>query len=271
MTAGRGPSICLFGLGEAGSLLAADLWRAGATVSAYDPAEVGTPEGVVRHVHPALAVRHADLVLGLTAGSEAKLALLQALEAIGGGAVYADLSTASPQVKSELAGLAARQELEFVDVALMAAVPGNGLATPALAAGEAAARLAGALNPLGARIEPVDGPPGAAAGKKLLRSVMTKGTAAVLIEAVRAGAAADDLAWLWSNMARELDGADEWWMRHQVTGSKAHARRRRDEMTAAVEMLEGLGVAPTMTRSTVASLDELVAGALPDLPPPRRS
>lgn len=257
----------MFGLGEAGSLLATDLLRAGASVTAYDPAEVGTPDGVVRHVHPALAVRHAELVLGLTAGSEAKLALLQALEAIGGGAVYADLSTAAPGMKSELARLAARRELDFVDVALMSMVPGRGLATPALAAGRAAGRLAGSLNPLGARIEPVDGPPGTAAGKKLLRSVMLKGTAAVLVEAVRAGAAADDLAWLWTEVAGELDHADEDWMRRLVTGSETHARRRRDEMVAAVQMLEGLGVEPTMTRATVAGLTHLLEGRdLPELP-----
>jgi 3-hydroxyisobutyrate dehydrogenase-like beta-hydroxyacid dehydrogenase len=262
-------SVCFFGLGEAGSVLAADLSRAGASVSAYDPAPVGTPAGVERQVHPALAARSADVVLAATAGLEARLALLQAIDAITPGTVYADVSTAAPGVKLGLADEAVQRDIAFTDVALLAMVAGHGLATPALASGPGAARLAELLNPFGARIEPIGGLPGAASAKKLLRSVMMKGTAAVLLEAVRAGAAADDLDWLWANLVAELSGADETWMRRLVEGSRVHARRRLDEMEAAVAMVEGLGVEATMTRSTVASLLELLDGAdLPDLPRP---
>ena len=38
--------ICVFGLGEAGSLIAADLAAAGVEVHGYDPAGVATPPGV---------------------------------------------------------------------------------------------------------------------------------------------------------------------------------------------------------------------------------
>ncbi len=253
-------------MGEAGSLLAADLLTAGAEVSAYDPADVATPDGVRRFVHPALAVRHADVVLGLTAGADAKLALLQSLEAIADESVYADLSTGSPQLKHELAGYAASRDIDFADVALMSMVPGNGLGTPSLAAGTGADRYREVLNGLGGQVEAIGGPPGAAAAKKLLRSVMMKGTAAVLVEAIRAGAAIDDLEWLWSNLANELSGADEQWMRRLVTGSKDHARRRTDEMEAAAAMLDGLETPSVMTTATVASLRELIDGELPDLP-----
>lgn len=246
--------------------MAADLLVAGAEVSAYDPAEVATPDGVQRFVHPSLAVRHADVVLGLTAGSDAPLALLQSLEAIGTESVYADLSTGSPQLKTELAGYAASRSIPFADVALMSMVPGNGLATPSLASGTGAEEYEGILNQLGGRVEFVDGPPGTAAAKKLLRSVMLKGTAAVLIEAVQAGAAFDDLDWLWSNLNREITGADEQWMRRLTTGSKTHARRRKAEMEAAATMLEDLDSPSVMTRATIASLGELIDGELPDLP-----
>ena len=128
--------------------------------------------------------------------------------------------------------------------------------------------LADVLNPLGAEIEPMPGLPGAATAKKLLRSVLMKGAAAVLIEAVQAGAAADDLEWLWANLADELTGADEDWMRRLVEGTTVHARRRLDEMEAAARMLEDLGVEPTMTRSTVTSLDRILEGDdVPELPP----
>ncbi|MEM9564318.1 MAG: DUF1932 domain-containing protein [Actinomycetota bacterium] len=265
---GTGLRVCLFGLGEAGGLLATDLVDAGVAVSAYDPAEVPTPAGVTRRVHPALAARPVDVVVGATGGGEARLALLQAIDAMAPGTLYADVSTSSPGLKLHLADEAVQRDLKFVDVALMSMVPGNGLATPALAAGLGAGRLADLLNPLGARVEPIDGPPGSATAKKLLRSVLMKGTASLLVEAVRAGAAADDLAWLWNNLADEFDVAGEPWMRRLVAGSRLHARRRLGEMEAAAAMLETLGIEPTMTRATVASLTDLVAGAgIPDLPP----
>lgn len=253
-------------MGEAGSLLATDLHKAGADVSAYDPDDVLTPDGVSRFVHPSLAVRPADLVLSVTSGVDAKLALLQSLEAIRSDAVYADLSSGSPQMKVDLAEYAAKRDLDFADVALMAMVPGNGLATPSLAAGSGADRYTETLNELGGRVETVGGPPGTAAAKKLLRSIMMKGTAAVMVEAVRAGAAIDDLEWLWSNLSAEVGGADERWMRRLVTGSKTHAERRKAEMEAAAELLGDLDVPSVMTRATVESLAQLIDGDLPELP-----
>ena len=41
-------NIGIFGLGEAGSLIATDLAAAGVEILAYDPADVATPSGVIR-------------------------------------------------------------------------------------------------------------------------------------------------------------------------------------------------------------------------------
>src|SRR5438094_425662 len=117
--------VALFGLGEAGSLIAADLVKAGVTTAAYDPAKVPTPTGVVRHDNPANAVADAQVVIGLTAGSDAVTALVQALSQIPATALYADFSTNSAGKKREMAKLAAARSLPFVDVALMGIVPGN--------------------------------------------------------------------------------------------------------------------------------------------------
>lgn len=261
-------NICIFGLGEAGSLLAADLLAAGAELHGFDPAEVGTPEGVERYVHPSLAVRNADLVLAVTGGADAKLAMLQSLDAVRTDAVYADLSTSSPALKNELAAVAGQRELQFADVALMASVPGLGLTTPALVAGSGATRCASLVNDLGGRMEPIEGPPGAAAAKKLIRSVMMKGTAAVLLESLEAGAAIDDIEWLWENLTGEITSADRSWLRRLVTGSKTHAQRRIHEMEAAEDMLDSLSVPAPMTRATIESLNRLLDVDPPELPFP---
>ena len=260
--------ICIFGLGEAGSLFAADLATAGAEVIGFDPADVPTPPGVNRVVHPALAVRNAEVILSLTSEADSKLAILQAIEAISPDALYADLATSSPTVKIDLEHMAQRKGFTFTDVALLAMVPGNGLATPSTASGPGAQRYADAINPLGGYVEPLAAATGVAAGRKLLRSVMMKGFAAVTVEAVEAGAAADDLSWLWRNLSTEIERADEDWLRRLVLGSKLHAARRHGEMVSATAMLRALGVDPVMTTATATALESLIDDAveLPELP-----
>ncbi len=256
--------ICVFGLGEAGSRLASDLVLAGAYVQAFDPAEIPTPEGVVRYVHPALAVRGSDLVMAVTAASDAKLAFFQAFEAMSVGTTYADLSTADPNLMVQLADVAQAKSLAFADVALMRTVRGYGLATPTVAAGPGAAAYAEMINSIGGYVDRLDGAPGSASAKKLLRSVMLKGTAAVLIEALRAGAAADDLEWLWGNLVDEIDTADETWLEHLVEGATTHTNRRLDEMRSALGLLDSLDVPAPMTEGTIESLRALSeSGTLP--------
>lgn len=141
--------ITVFGLGKAGSVIAADLARTGAEVHGYDPAPVPTPEGVIRHDAPGPAVEGSRMVLAITASVDAEEAMTQALHEIGQGTIYADLSTAPPSLKVDLSEVAAHHEIDLVDVALMGTVPGSDLATPSLASGPGAARYAAVMNSLG--------------------------------------------------------------------------------------------------------------------------
>lgn len=258
--------ICIFGLGEAGSLFAADLIAAGAEVAGYDPAEVVAPDGLRRAAHPALAVRRAELIMSFTAAADAGDALLQAIDAVDRSALYADMSTAPPSLKIELAQLAERRGIGFVDGAMMALVPGNGVSTPCLASGPGAHRFADTLNLFGGAVEPLDAPAGVAAGRKLLRSSAMKGIAAVLIESARAGTAAADLEWLWAHLGDEFGQADQAWMTRLVTGTGIHSARRLDEMTSVRDMLIELGVDPIMTTATVESLRHADRYGVPTVP-----
>jgi 3-hydroxyisobutyrate dehydrogenase-like beta-hydroxyacid dehydrogenase len=258
--------IAVFGLGEAGGLIAADLAARGVEVAGYDPAPVADPVGVRRCVHPAEAVAGADFVLGITAAADAATALGQALDEIPTRAVYADFATAAPRLKQELAARAAARRLPFVDVALMAPVPGKGLATPAGISGNGAASFEAVFVPLGMPVERVGEVAGEAALRKLLRSVMMKGLAALLIEAMRAGRNAGVGDWLWQNMVHQLAVADGPLLARLVSGTKVHALRRLHEMEAAEALLNDLGVDPVMTRSTVESLRRIPSEELPVLP-----
>ncbi|MCY4629348.1 MAG: NAD(P)-binding domain-containing protein [bacterium] len=265
MTLG-GLTVGFFGLGEAGSLISADLAAAGAAVTGYDPAPTGTPEGVRRVTDPRSAVEGADLVMAATAAADAMDALIQALDAIPAGAVYVDLSTASAVRKQDLAAVAATRSLAFTDVALMAMVPGNGVYGSSLASGPGAARYVEMLAPIGVPVEWVGEEPGIAATRKLLRSVVMKGVPALMIESLRAAEAAGLAPETWDNLIGQLSSADEGFIRTLLEGTATHSARRTAEMEAATQLLESLGVDPLMTRATVEIHRRMPRDGLPELP-----
>jgi 3-hydroxyisobutyrate dehydrogenase-like beta-hydroxyacid dehydrogenase len=170
-------------------------------------------------------------------------ALTNALPGLRPGTVWADLNTASPGLKASLER-AAGPAVAVVDVALMSPVPGKGLRTPMLVSGSAAERYAEVLAPLGAEVTVQPGPVGEAISRKLLRSVFYKGLAAAVVEALAGAEAAGCADWLAGNISAELAGFDERTIDRLVEGTHKHARRRADEMAAAAEQLEDLGVAP---------------------------
>lgn len=246
--------VAVFGLGEAGTLIAADLAAAGACVGGYDPGSRPTPALVTLHADPGSAVEGVELVLAVTTAADARAALCQALDQIPRRALYADLSTASAAQKRDLAGLADQRGLEFADVALMAPVPGRGIRTPQLVSGTGASRYVELMAPLGASVTTVGDAPGDAASHKLLRSIVMKGLAALVIEALRAGEAAGVRDWLWDHLITEITAADEGLLVRLIEGTTRHGERRRVEIAAAVELLDELGVEPTMSQATLESL-----------------
>ena len=248
--------VAVLGLGEAGSAIAADLCAAGAVVRGFDP-RVPPGPGVTGCAGDADACRGAAVVVSLTCAHESEGALMAALPGMHPGAIYADLNTASSALKAHLAGLAEMAGIGFADVALMSPVPGNGLRTPMLAAGPAAERFAGLFGPLGAAVEVLAGPPGAAAARKLVRSVFYKGLAAAVIEALRAARAAGCEDWLRDNIAQELAGASAATVDRLEQGSVRHAARRIDEMAAASEQLRRLGVPPRIASASEQWLRQL--------------
>ena len=236
--------IAVLGLGEAGSEIARDLVAAGADVRGFDPRlpdAVRAVPGVQVRADEADAVRDAELVLSVNSSHDAVTALRNALPAVRAGTVWADLNTASPGLKAELAEVAG-PDVPVVDVALMSPVPGRGLRTPMLVSGEAAERCAHLLAGLGADVSVLPGPAGAASSRKLLRSVFYKGLAAAVVEALTGARAAGCADWLLADVRAELAGFDERTVDRLVEGSHRHARRRTDEMSAATRQLEELGV-----------------------------
>ena len=237
--------IAVLGLGEAGSLIAGDLAAAGVGVRGYDPAVAAGP-GITDTGSEAEAARSADLVLSVNSAKAAVDAFRAGRAGLKPGALWADLNTAAPAVKRELAGLAGAGGIPFADVAMMAPVPGRGLRVPMLASGDGAGRYARLLVPLGAGVEVLAGPAGLAATRKLLRSVFYKGMATAIVEALEAARAAGHEQWLRGHIEAELAESDARSVARFVDGTTRHAVRRAAEMEAAADMLTELGVPPAM-------------------------
>ena len=214
------------------------------------------PDGVARVDDPAAAAAGSAAVLALTTASTALAAAESALPGLGTGAVYADLNTAAPALKRELAALVADAGARFADVALLGPVPARGLGTPALASGSGAQAFAELLGPLGMPVEVVSDRPGDAATLKLLRSVFMKGLAASVLESLTAAEAAGHAGWLRNEIASVVG---EPLVERLVEGSRRHAARRVEEMEAARELLLELGVEPRVAAASASVLAEIAA------------
>lgn len=247
----------VLGLGEAGARYAADLVAAGWPVVGYDPAPTSTPDGVVRAHSIAEAVREAELVLSFTGEPASATAAASAGGSLPPGARYADFNTSAPATKRAVEQACSAP---VADVAVLAPVPREGARTPLIASGEAAADLAAALRPVGASVEVLGEPVGAAAGRKLLRSVFMKGLAAAAVEADTAGAAAGCQDWIREQMAAELGPRGPELVERLIGGTRAHAGRRVHEMRASHAHLDELGVPAPVVEASLRWLRELSEG-----------
>lgn len=123
-----------------------------------------------------------------------------------------------------------------------------------IVSGEGADQYAAILAVFGVTVAVQPGPAGAAISRKLLRSVFWKGVAAAAVEAMTAADPAGCGQWLHENIKTEFAGFDEDTLDDVLDSSRKHARRRADEMAAAADQLQELGV---VTRITAAARDQL--------------
>lgn len=250
-------TVALLGLGEAGSAIGADLVAAGVRVRGWDPDPARTVDGVERAGSAEEAVAGADVVLSLNAGSVAVAAAQSVAGTLGAGQLYADLNTASPETKRQIAAAVAPSGAAFADVALLGPVPGNGVRTPCLVSGGGAARFGEVFGELGMPVETLGPEPGEAATRKLLRSIFMKGLAAAVIESLAAAEAAGCAEWLRREIETALAAADARLVDRLIAGSRMHARRRADEMEAATRLVVELGLEPRVASATDAVLRSL--------------
>jgi 3-hydroxyisobutyrate dehydrogenase-like beta-hydroxyacid dehydrogenase len=251
-------SVAVLGLGEAGSRLASDLVAAGVHVRGYDPYVTGDVEVSVRAGDLESAVAGCNAVLSVNTAKVALDVAAAVLPALATEALYADLNTASPALKRELAALVADAGVRFVDVGLLGPIPDRGLGAPAIASGIGAQEFADLFRPLGMPVTVVSGEAGDAAALKLVRSVFMKGMAASAVESIQAAEAAGHADWMRTEIAAVIG---EQLLERLLEGSRTHAVRRVDEMEAARDLLLELGLEPRIASASASLLTELAASS----------
>jgi 3-hydroxyisobutyrate dehydrogenase-like beta-hydroxyacid dehydrogenase len=246
----------MLGLGEAGSRLAADLVALGAEVRGYDPDPGRRAPSVAMTPDPASAATGSDVVLSACSARAALDAAAACLPALNETMIYADLNTAAPELKRELAGLVGGAGAPFADVALLGPIPQRGLEAPVLASGDGARAFAELFEPLGMPVQLISEEAGDAAALKLVRSVFMKGLAAAVVESMEAAERAGHAGWLAEEIVAMIGRP---FFERALEGSRKHAARRVDEMEAARDLLVELGVEPWIASASAAQLAELAA------------
>jgi 3-hydroxyisobutyrate dehydrogenase-like beta-hydroxyacid dehydrogenase len=251
----------VIGLGEAGATYAAALVAAGHSVTGFDPVAPSTPAGLTRVATAAAACAGADVVLVFTGAAAARSVAQECLPVLPAGSCYADFTSSSPHVMQELGQLPGAAL--FADVAILGPVPTQGVKTPLMVSGPGSRAVAELLSPLGADVEIADGEPGAAMAHKLLRSVLMKGMASIVVEAVTAGRAAGLEDWIRAQIARQLAGDGQAVIDRFLTGTAKHAVRRSKEMQDTASYLSDLGVPSEMTAASAAALSRMAQETAP--------
>ncbi len=206
------------------------------------------------------AVAGASLVLSAVPASAAAAVASEAAGLIATGALYVDVTPASPGEKEMAAAAMSTRGARYVDAALMGTVVVAGAAVPMLACGPGVAAFAELAPSLGLDVSQLEGPAGSAARVKLLRSIYFKGRDALIVEMLLAARKYGVEAPLVASIRPQPEDAEFSALAARTLRSLAvHATRRAEELERAEGVLADAGVESTMTRAAAGRLHRLGA------------
>jgi putative dehydrogenase len=249
--------LTVLGLGEAGSLIARGLADQGVDVIAFDP---------LRPKHPVVplmasaeaAVAEADVVFSINSSTVSLKVAQEVAGQLKIGALYCDLNTGTPALKKRLSEIIPMGS--FVDVAVMKPVPGLSEKVPMSVAGAGAQKFVELFASLDMDVTYVSEIAGDAAARKLIRSILAKGMAAVVIDALWAAKELGLQDWAIEEIYREFDTNSSTTVKRYLDGTQQHAKRRSVEMADVVEMLSDVEYESTMVRGVELTLSRVIHG-----------
>ena len=258
------PKIGFIGLGEVGFAYARALIQGGLPVEnvralylgdrpGADPqraARRAAELGIAFHEQPQAFAPGLDLVVSAVSPRGALESARLIAAHLGLSQCLLDVNSVGPGTKEAIAGLVAAAGAETADGAIMGLPASSGRITVTLS-GPCAERVAAMLAPFGAQVEVVGDRVGMAATLKMSRSIVMKGLAMLIIEALWAARKAGVEAQVLKGLEESIHERDFGDMVHRfVCGSLQHAGRRVGEMEEVAAFLGELGVPADMTRAT---------------------
>jgi 3-hydroxyisobutyrate dehydrogenase-like beta-hydroxyacid dehydrogenase len=258
--------IALIGLGEVGRILAEDLAKRGAVLSAWDlkfataesPPSRAAAELGARKAESALdAARGAALVISAVTAAQDVEAARAAASGLGKGAFFLDLNSASPGMKRASAEIVEAAGGRYVEAAVMSPYPPKRLGSPTLLGGPHAEEFLPFARDLGFTGMRVFAPEvGKASAAKMCRSVMIKGVEALLSESLLSARyyGVEDV--VLASLTDLFPGPD--WpqlARYMISRTLEHGVRRAEEMREVARTVDEAGVSPWMSVATAERQD----------------
>jgi 3-hydroxyisobutyrate dehydrogenase-like beta-hydroxyacid dehydrogenase len=255
------------GFGGAGYGLAKGLHQAGLTeILFYDRMQQTPPyaEVIRRHAEEMGALpagrmeellSRVEVVISCVTGAMAASVAEEAAPFLRTGHLYADVNTAAPQVKEQVAGIVEKTGALFVDAAMMGAIPTFRHRVPILASGGGAERFQLAMQPYEMNIRVIGPKPGQASAIKMFRSIFMKGMLSLFLEMLTATHRYGVDEMVLGSIAESLDGVPFLeTARLQMTKGVVNAGRMAHEMEEVIATLEGMDLPAGMSRAAMEKL-----------------
>jgi 3-hydroxyisobutyrate dehydrogenase-like beta-hydroxyacid dehydrogenase len=253
--------IALIGFGEVGQTLGADLLKAGASVTAYDPL-FANPDSVPSHALANIrvaaakrasdAVKNTELVISAVTAASDIDAAQSVVPGLSTGAFYLDVNSVSPGMKQACSKIIDQARGRYVEAAVMTPIAPKRIASSMLLGGPHAMDFIAGAQPLGfsgARFfSPIIGQ---ASATKMCRSVIIKGTEALLLESLVA-ARHYGVEQIVLDSLSDLLPVGDWdrLARYMISRALEHGTRRAEEMRESAKTVAETGLAPLMTTAT---------------------
>ncbi|MEY4532682.1 MAG: hypothetical protein RI926_451 [Actinomycetota bacterium] len=227
--------ITVIGASDAGLRLGVALQSAGAEVVGFDlaPAEF-LPIPLTNRLEEAAA---ADVVLNFGAPQIAEKTASEIASQLKAGAIFADVSSGTPEQKKRLSSLFI--EGAYADVALS---PSGWLE----ASGTGARALADALTPLGVTVSVISTRPGDAAARTLIRTLLSNGLAEVVADTLWAAESLGIEDWAWQDIQEQFTALNGDAAQALIDDTAHNFKRHQIAMQDVVEILSGSGYDSTM-------------------------
>jgi len=270
------PRLALLGFGEAAVRFAKGFAEAGFTnILAYSrsgaKAQPGDPLyeraqacGVTLVKTAGTLAKKSDIIIVLTPGKSALAALKKIHKHLRPDHLYVDASSNSATVMEKAAAIVG-DSAKFVDASIMGPVDLMGLQVPFVASGPHAAEFRDRMTPYGMVINVVGANPGDASAMKLIRSVLMKGLAGILLETMEAARRRNILDEVIEDCSVTFNDIPfQKIIRRYVGGTAVHCERRIHEMKECLELLHSMNSTDRATRTTITMLRDMVKMGMPE-------